>query len=107
MLNLTNAFIGYHPERKWHTSGYLRAGIITQFVESSDSPLFGGGFQETYRLNDKASLFTSLGYQVSTSEGMGYGMTGMKVPSGSNCFFDIDFGVVIDIGENKFYRSTP
>ncbi len=106
MLNFTNAFAGYQPERKWHTSGYIRAGIITQFVEGSASPLFGGGLQETYRLNDKWSLFGSLGYQVSTSEGMGYGSTGMQVATGSNGFFDIDFGVVLDIGENRFYRST-
>jgi len=106
MLNLTTTFAGYKPERKWHTSGYIRAGIITQFVEGSASPLFGGGFQETYRLNDKLSLFGSLGYQVSTSEGMGYGSTGMQVPTGTNGFIDLDFGVVLDIGENKFYTST-
>ncbi len=35
MLNLTNVVAGYDPERKWHTTGYVRAGIITQFVESS------------------------------------------------------------------------
>jgi len=105
MLNLTNAIAGYDPERKWHTSGYVRAGIITQFVEGSASPLAGAGLEETYRLNDRLSLFGSFGYQVSTSEGMGYSTTGVDVSAGSNGFFDIDFGVRYDLGVNKFYRD--
>ena len=105
MLNLTNVFTGYDPARKWHTSGYVRAGIISQFVEGSASPLMGVGLEETYRLNNKWSLFGSVGYQVSTSEGMGYGYTGMDVSAGSNGFFDIDFGVRLDLGHNRFYRD--
>ncbi|MBE6262330.1 MAG: phosphatase PAP2 family protein [Prevotella sp.] len=105
MLNLTNSIAGYDPERKWHTSGYVRAGIITQFVEGSASPLAGAGLEETYRLNDRLSLFGALGYQVSTSEGMGYSTTGVDVSAGSNGFFDIDFGVRYDLGVNKFYRD--
>ena len=105
MLNLTNIISGYDPERKWHTSGYVRAGIITQFVEGSASPLAGAGLEETYRLNDRLSLFGSFGYQVSTSEGMGYSTTGVDVSAGSNGFFDIDFGVRYDLGVNRFYRD--
>ncbi|ADE82335.1 hypothetical protein PRMUPPPA20_22800 [Xylanibacter ruminicola] len=105
MLNLTNVITGYDPERKWHTTGYVRAGIITQFVEGSGSPLMGVGLEETYRLNDKWSLFGAAGYQVSTSEGMGVSTTGMDVSAGSNGFFDIDFGVRYDLGRNKFYRD--
>lgn len=106
MLNLTNAFSGYDPERKWHTSAYLRMGVITQFVEGSGSPLGGMGLEETYRLNDRWSLFGALGYQVTTSEGMGVSTTGMEVAAGTNGFFDIDFGVRYDIGHNKFYRDA-
>ena len=105
MLNLTNVIAGYNPERKWHTSAYLRAGIITQFVEGSGSPLGGLGLEETYRLNDRLSLFGAVGYQVSTSEGMGVSTTGMEVAAGTNGFFDIDFGIRYDLGRNKFYRT--
>ena len=106
MLNLTNVMAGYNPERKWETSAYLRAGIITQFVEGSGSPLGGLGLEETYRLNDRLSLFGSLGYQVSTSEGLGVSTTGMEVAAGTNGFFDIDFGIRYDLGRNKFYRDV-
>lgn len=106
MLNLTNVMAGYVPERKWHTTGFVRAGLISQFTVGSASPLMGAGLEETYRLNDRLSLFGALGYQVSTSEGMGFSTTGMDVSAGSNGFFDIDFGVRYDIGRNSFYRDA-
>ena len=106
MLNLTNVIAGYDPERRWHTTGYVRAGIITQFVEGSGSPLAGAGIEETYRLNDRLSLFGALGYQVTTSEGMGVSTTGMDVAAGTNGFFDIDLGVRLDLGRNVFYRDA-
>lgn len=105
-LNLTNVMTAYRPEKKWHASVYLRAGLITQFVESSGSPLMGAGIEQTYRLNNRWSLFGSAGYQVSTSEGMGYETTGMGVAAGSNGYFDIDLGVIYDLGENHFYRNS-
>lgn len=106
MLNLTNVIAGYDPERRWHTSGYVRAGVITQFVEESGSPLAGAGIEETYRLNDRLSLFGALGYQVTTSEGMGVSTTGMEVAAGTNGFFDIDLGVRLDLGRNVFCRDA-
>ena len=104
MMNLTNIIAGYHPDRKWHTIGYARAGIISQFVEGSASPVGGMGLEETYRLNDRWSLFGAFGYQVTTSEGMGVSTTGMEVAAGSNGFFDIDFGVRYDLGLNTWYK---
>ena len=106
MMDLTNIIADYNPDRKWHTTGYVRAGIISQFVEGSASPVGGMGLEETYRLDDRWSLFGSLGYQVTTSEGMGVSTTGMEVAAGSNGFFNIDFGVRYDIGRNKFYRDA-
>ena len=81
MMNLTNIIAGYNPDRKWHTTWYVR-------------------------LNDRWSLFGAFGYQVTTSEGMGVSTTGMEVAAGSNGFFNIDFGVRYDIGRNKFYRDA-
>ena len=106
MLNLTNVIKGYEPARRWHTSAYVRAGIITQFVEGSGSPLMGAGLQQTYRLNDRLSLFGAGGYQVSTSEGMGVSTTGMDVAAGSNGFFNIDLGIVYDISPVKGWRRA-
>lgn len=105
MVNMTNAMAGYDPSRKWHTSAFIRAGIISQFEIGSSSPVGGAGIEETYRLSDRLSLFGSLAYQVTTSESSG-GSTGLQVPAGTNGFFDIDFGVVYDLGQNGFYRDA-
>ena len=80
--------------------------VQAQFVEGSASPLAGGGIEETYRLKDNLSLFGAFGYQVSTSEGLGYGHTGMDVAAGTNGFFDIDFGVRLDLGRKRFCRAN-
>jgi hypothetical protein len=79
--------------------------VITQFAEGSGSPLMGVGLEETWRLNRRLSLFGSLAYQVTTSEGMGVSVTGMNVSTGSNGFFDVDFGIRCDLGHNRFYRD--
>lgn len=105
MVNMTNAFAGYEPTKKWHTSAFIRAGIISQFDIGSSSPLMGAGLEQTYRLNERLSLFGSLAYQVTTSESSG-GSTGLDVPAGTNGFFDIDFGIVYDLGQNGFYRDA-
>lgn len=96
VLNLTNIIEGYNPNKKWHTSAFARAGLIQQLAISSASPLLGAGIEETYRLNNQLSLSGSLGYQVTTSESSA-GLTGMKVATGSNGFFNIDFGVVFNL----------
>ncbi len=106
VMNLTNFFAGYESEKKWHTNLFIRAGLITQFAVNSASPLLGIGLEETYRLTDKLSLFGSLCYQGSTSEGMGYGFTGMDVAAGNNGFVDVDFGVVMDLGEHRFCKTA-
>lgn len=104
MLNLTNTIGGYREDKKWHTSAFVRAGVITHFEEGSGSPLMGAGLEQTYRLNHRLSLFGSVAYQVSTSEGMGVSTTGMDVATGSNGFFNIDMGVKIDLGRQGWKR---
>ena len=99
VVNATNVIAGYQPDRKWHTNAFVRAGLISQFEIGSGSPLGGAGLEETYRLNDHLSLYASAAYQVTTSESSG-GLTGMEVPKGSNGFFDIDMGVVLDLNRN-------
>lgn len=105
LLNLTNAIAGYSPDRRWHTSAYVRAGIISQFAVGSASPVMGAGVEQSYRINDHLSLFAAVGYQVTTSEGLGVSTTGMQVAAGTNGFFNNDLGVIIDLGDHRFYAT--
>ena len=104
MLNLTNLISGFEEDKRWHTSAFVRAGLISQFEISSGSPLAGVGIEQTYRLNDRLSLFADAAYQVTTSESSGGRGTGMQVATGSNGFFDIDLGIVVDLGRRGWNR---
>lgn len=99
MLNLTNLLAGYAEDKKWHTTAFVRAGLIRQFEIGSGSPLLGAGVGQSYQLNRRVGLFAELGYQVTTSESSGGRGTGMEVATGSNGFFDLDLGVVVSLGK--------
>jgi len=103
MLNVHNAVAGYDEDRKWHMSPFLRMALIKHLEINSGSPLLGVGIENTYRLNDRLSLFADIGYQVTTSESSA-GSTGMGVGEGSNGFFDIDLGIVVDLGKRTFSK---
>jgi hypothetical protein len=76
---------------------YPRMGLIHVFAIDSSSPLLGAGIENTYRLNDRLSLYLDVDYQVTTSDSS-YGTTGMEVSNGTNGFFGIHAGVQIDLG---------
>ena len=98
LFNLHNIICGYDSERKWQMSVYPRAGLIRQFGIGSGSPLVGAGIENTYRINDRLSLYADIDYQVTTSESS---VSITHSNSSSNGFFDISLGVSIDLGESK------
>lgn len=97
LFNLHNIFSGYDdPNRRWHASVYPRAGLIRNFGIGSASPLLGAGIENTYKLTDCLGLYADFGYQVTTSESS-VGLTGMSVGEGSNGFFNLEAGLVINL----------
>ncbi len=96
LVNLHQVFAPREEERTWNLSGYVRCGLINHFGTGSASPLLGGGFENTYRLNEKWRLYGDVGYQVTTSDSS-VGMTGMKVATGSNGFFNIELGAQLEL----------
>ena len=96
LFNLTNIFSDYDENRRWNISAYPKAGLIKHFEIGSSSPLLGAGFENTYRLNDRLSLYADIDYQVTTSESS---VNGTGANAGSNGFFRVETGVVIDLGK--------
>ncbi len=101
LFNVHNLFGDYDPDRRWNLSVYPRMGAIATLNKGMGSPIIGLGISNTYRLNDRWSLYADLGYQgissvlgVSTDTG-----------TGSNGFFNIDLGVQVDLGYNKFQKA--
>ncbi len=101
MFNLNNLFGDYNPKRRWNISVYPRMGLLVS-LKAEGSPLIGLGVSNTYRLNDKWSLYADIDYQ-GVSSALGYmADTG----TGHNGFLDINVGVQLDLGYNKFDRAS-
>ena len=98
LFDLHNIIGGYEEDRKWNLMVYPKAGAIYQFAVDASSPIVGLGFENTYRLNDRLSLYADVDYQVTTSEASA-SMTGAN--SGSNGFFRIEAGLKFDLVQSK------
>ena len=101
MFNLHNLLGGYNPNRRWNLSVYPRMGLLIS-LKNDGSPLIGIGINNTYRLNDKWSLYADIDYQ-GVSSALGYmADTG----TGHNGFLDINVGVQLDLGYNRFDKAS-
>lgn len=64
----------------------------------------GIGTEQTYRLNDRWSLFADVAYQFTSGGFMGVDHQSSHVNGGSNGWFDINVGVQYDLGLNTWYK---
>lgn len=104
LVNLTNLFGDYRPDKKWIISVFPRAGALIDVRENGPvgSPMLGLGVDCTYRLNERWSLFGDVSYQVCSSALGNRSGEG----SGSNGYFDFVMGVQLDLGNNKFHKVS-
>lgn len=100
-FNLFNLFGEYNPQRKWNLSVYPQAGALLNLETKDGSPVLGIGVSNTYRLNEKWSVYADFDYQaissVLTTESTGTG-------SGSHGYFDVNIGVQYNLGKSHFNR---
>ena len=96
-LNLHNIFGVYDSNRRWNAIVFPRAGLDSNFDLGDMSPLLGLGIENTYKLNDRWSLYADVAYQVTTGSFMGKHHTGTS--SNSNGWFDFNIGVQYELGQ--------
>ncbi len=102
LINIHNLIGEYDSDRKWNLSVFPRMGALINNGRKKGSPVLGLGIHNTYRLNDKLSLYGDIAYHaissaIGTSSGTG---------KGSNGFLDFNVGVQLDLGYNKFSKSS-
>ena len=95
-LNMSNLFGCYSQDKKWNTIIYPRVGLDSNFETGSASPLVGLGVEQTYKIGKRLKLYADFAYQVTTGEMM-ENDTGSG--SGSNGWFDLNFGVQYELGQ--------
>ena len=100
-IDIHNLLLGYDPQRMWNMQIYPRAGMAYNFGVEKGTPLLGFGIGNTFRLNDRLSIYLDAAYQ-----GVSSGFTGVEkstgVGSNSNGFVDLNVGVQFNLGRTKY-----
>ena len=92
-VNMHNLLGNYIPDRKWDLILAPRAGGWWDIGTSKGCPILGVGIINTYRLNDKWSLYVDAGYQfVASINGVASG-----TDHGGNSFAEFNVGVQYDL----------
>jgi len=102
LINVHHLSGYYDADRKWTLSIFPRMGALINNGNKEGSPVLGLGVHNTYRMNDKLSIYGDITYHfissaIGTSSGTG---------KGSNGFLDINVGVLMDLGYNKFSKAS-
>ena len=103
-FNLHNIIGGYDANRRWNAIVFPRMGLGHNFDASDSSPNVGIGTEQTYRLNDRWSLFADVAYQFTSGGFMGEDHSSSHINGASNGWFDINIGVQYDLGLNTWYK---
>ena len=91
-FNMHNLVGRYNPDRKWNLIVAPRAGGWWDNYADKGCPILGIGLINTYRLNNKWSLYVDAGYQfVASINGVTSG-----TDHGGNSFAEINVGVQYD-----------
>lgn len=104
LFNLHNIIGGYNQSRKWNAIVFPRFGIGKNFSSDyQENPVVGIGTEQTYRLNDRWTLYGDFTYQVTTS-----GFLDKKFPTGdgarANGWFDLNVGIQYDLNRNVWSK---
>ena len=102
LINLQNFFGDYKRDRTWTLTLYPRAGAFIDMCSGKGSPILGLGIGNTFRLNDKWSIYADVDYNAITSVNGVATDTG----SGSNGYFTIDVGMQLNLGKQGFHRVS-
>lgn len=98
-IDLHHLFCPYREDRLWRCMVYPRAGVAYNIALEKGAPLLGAGIGNTFRLNNRYTLFADVDYQMVSS-----GMNGRwtDVGTGSNGYLDVTIGVQFNLGKSGF-----
>lgn len=103
-FNLHNLIGGYQPCRLWNLSVFPRAGVAYNFGVSKGSPLLGLGIHNSFRLNDRFSLYLDGAYQFVSS---GFTPVGTGTGTAANAFMDISLGAQYNLNPSSTISPQP
>ena len=105
LFNAHSLFCGYDQQRRWNLSVFPRAGLEFNFGVEKGSPLVGLGVSNTYRLNDRLSVYADLSYNMVSSGHVGV-VESTGLGSNSNGYLNFDAGVQVDLNSSHVIRQA-
>lgn len=102
-INLHNLIVPYRPDRLWNCMIYPRAGVAFNFGLQKGGPLLGAGLGNTFRINDRYTVFADIDYQMVSS---GINGCSTDIGTGSNGYLDITVGLQFNLGKSGFRPVT-
>ena len=102
MLNLHNLFGEYKPDRKWNLAAAINGGGWVDCGDGKGAPMLGAGVINTYRLNDRWSLYADASYHFISSVNDVFSGNG----KGSNGYVEISVGAQLQLGKASSFKSS-
>lgn len=101
-LDIMGLACRYKADRLWRVQIFPRAGLAYNFCLQKGSPLIGGGVGNTFRLNERCTLFCDVAYQMVSS---GFNGRGTDIGTGANAYLDAAVGIQVNLGRSGFKTS--
>jgi outer membrane protein OmpA-like peptidoglycan-associated protein len=105
LLNLSNLFCGYNPDRVWNISPYFGVGIARNCSYNTYEVVGSAGILNTWKLTDKLRFNLDLGYNLCGDdfEGMEYAW-GRNLDAAHDRWFTAEVGLTLNLGKGTFNK---
>lgn len=103
VLDITNIFRGYRPERRWHLAAFAGAGFLRNTTESISNFAYSAGLRGSRTLSGKLTAFAE--FQHTWADPAADAATN-GTGKGTDKLMNIAIGITYNIGPNAWQRAT-
>ncbi|MBP5374839.1 MAG: OmpA family protein [Bacteroidaceae bacterium] len=104
-FNLSNIFCGYNESRVWNLIFFPRMGIIRNFGTNAYAPEFGAGFESTWKIAKRVSVYADVAFMWTTNDFIPYYRNDYSAFRANN-IAAIDLGVTYNIGKTGWSKAV-
>ena len=106
-FNLSNLLCGYNESRVWNLIFFPRFGLIRNFGTDSYSPSYGVGFESSWKIAKRVSVYADVAYMFASQDFIPYynlnsGCSSLR----SNNIASIDLGITYNIGKTGWSKAV-
>jgi len=105
-FNLSNLLCGYNESRVWNMIFFPRMGIIRNFDRNTYAPVLGVGFESSWKVSKRVSVYADVAYMFTTEDYQEYYT---KVPNKAlqaNNIAAVDLGVTFNLGKTGWSKAV-